>query len=289
VAGRAVRRRPLTVMGRSPLVSRVLRPDHQNRTWGGDAVLTVNLNSVSGLLSGKPRVAGPPYISTWNWPAARESVAALARLKPDVLACGHGQPMTGPRAAALASFSDRFSQQSSARRFPTSGAAAEGGARQPGARARRSTRISLAATAEEQAMPLPGDDLVPFPIAQTTYAVTVSAPPQQVWHWLVQIGQGRAGFYSDSKVWDRCVDWYYRRLSRRQPGKTPVGYRIAVDDRIVAAWQNPQAGDIIADGPPGTAYYVVRQAEPGKSFVLFTDTHLRYLLPPGSAAIPGWA
>jgi hypothetical protein len=26
-------------------------------------------------------------------------------------------------------------------------------------------------------------------------------------------------------------------------------------------------------------YYVVRQAEPGRSFVLFTDTHLRYLLP----------
>ena len=61
----------------------------------GDAVLTVNLNSVPDLLAGKHRVAGPPYISTWDWPAAKESVAALARLKPDVLACGHGRPMTG--------------------------------------------------------------------------------------------------------------------------------------------------------------------------------------------------
>ncbi len=80
-------------------------------------------------------------------------------------------------------------------------------------------------------------------------------------------------------VWDRSVDWYYRRLSRQQPGKPAVGYHVAADERIVPAWQNPRVGDIIADGPPGTACYVVRQAEPGKSWVLFTDTHLRYLLP----------
>ena len=75
------------------------------------------------------------------------------------------------------------------------------------------------------------------------------------------------------------MDWYYRHLSRGPPGKPAVGYHVATDERIVPAWQNPRVGDIIADGPPGTAYYVVRQAEPGKSFVLFTDTHLRYLLP----------
>jgi glyoxylase-like metal-dependent hydrolase (beta-lactamase superfamily II) len=58
----------------------------------GDAVLTVNLNSVPDLLPGKHRVSGPPYISTWDWPAARQSVVALARLRPEVLACGHGRP-----------------------------------------------------------------------------------------------------------------------------------------------------------------------------------------------------
>jgi hypothetical protein len=120
---------------------------------------------------------------------------------------------------------------------------------------------------------------VSSPMVQATHAVTINAPPQQVWPWLVQTGQGRAGFYSDSPFWDRSVDWYYRRLSRGQPGKESVGYHVGTDERIVAAWQNPRVGDIIADGPPGTAYYVVRQAEPGKSWVLFTDTHLRYLLP----------
>ncbi len=117
------------------------------------------------------------------------------------------------------------------------------------------------------------------PMVQTTHAVTINAPPQRVWPWLVQTGQGRAGFYSDSKFWNRSVDWYYRHLSRQQPGKAASGYHVTADDRIVAAWQSPRVGDIIADGPPGTAYYIVRQAEPGKSWVLFTDTHLRYLLP----------
>lgn len=127
-------------------------------------------------------------------------------------------------------------------------------------------------------MALPGDDLVPAPVLQTTRAVMIDAPPQQVWPWLVQVGQGRAGFYSDSTFWNRCVDWYYRLLSRHEPEQA-IGYHIAADDQIVAAWQDPQVGDVIADGPPGTAYYVVRHVEPERSFVIFTDTHLRFLLP----------
>ena len=80
----------------------------------GDAVLTVNLNSLPELLAGQHQVSGPPYISTWDWPTAKESVAALARLHPDVLACGHGRPMTGPgTAASLASFSGRLSRERS--------------------------------------------------------------------------------------------------------------------------------------------------------------------------------
>ncbi len=76
----------------------------------GDAVLTVNINSARDLLENKHRVSGPPYISTWDWPAAKQSVSALAALRPAVLACGHGRPMTGPETAArLASFADRFS------------------------------------------------------------------------------------------------------------------------------------------------------------------------------------
>ena len=43
---------------------------------------------------------------------------------------------------------------------------------------------------------LPGDDVVPDPALQTTRAVTVDAPVEEVWPWLAQIGQDRGGFYS---------------------------------------------------------------------------------------------
>jgi glyoxylase-like metal-dependent hydrolase (beta-lactamase superfamily II) len=67
----------------------------------GDAVLTVNLNSVGGALSGRQRVAGPPWYTTWDWLAAKRSIRALADLEPQVLAPGHGRPMTVGTAAAL--------------------------------------------------------------------------------------------------------------------------------------------------------------------------------------------
>ncbi len=67
----------------------------------GDAVLTLNFNSLRDLLRFKQRVSGPPWISTWNWPTAKQSVAALARLDPQVLAPGHGTPMANATAAKL--------------------------------------------------------------------------------------------------------------------------------------------------------------------------------------------
>lgn len=51
-------------------------------------------------------------------------------------------------------------------------------------------------TPVEQQMALPGDDLIPDGIGQSTLAITINAPSDIVWQWLVQIGQDRAGFYS---------------------------------------------------------------------------------------------
>lgn len=75
----------------------------------GDALLTVNLNSLWGLLWRKERVSGPPRYATWNWRAAKESVAALAKLEPLVIAGGHGDPMSGPDIPSrVSAFSARF-------------------------------------------------------------------------------------------------------------------------------------------------------------------------------------
>ena len=51
-------------------------------------------------------------------------------------------------------------------------------------------------TAAERQMALPGDDLNPDRTGQSTQAITISAPSDVVWQWLVQVGQDRAGFYS---------------------------------------------------------------------------------------------
>jgi deazaflavin-dependent oxidoreductase (nitroreductase family) len=67
----------------------------------GDAALTVDLNSVGGVLFGRQRMAGPPWYTTWDWPAATRSIRALADLEPQVLAPGHGRPLTVGTAVAL--------------------------------------------------------------------------------------------------------------------------------------------------------------------------------------------
>jgi hypothetical protein len=91
------------------------------------------------------------------------------------------------------------------------------------------------ATAEEAGKSLPGDELVSSPLLETTHAITINAPPERIWQWLTQIGQERAGFYSDSRWWDAAVDLYYRILSREQ-GRATVGYRVLDAERIVPAW-----------------------------------------------------
>jgi hypothetical protein len=42
------------------------------------------------------------------------------------------------------------------------------------------------------------DDLIPEPMATITHGITIRAAPADVWPWLVQMGAGRAGWYS----WD---------------------------------------------------------------------------------------
>src|SRR3974390_2072280 len=55
------------------------------------------------------------------------------------------------------------------------------------------------ASEEEVAEPYPGAELVPDGERAATMAVTIDAPPDQVWPWLVQMGWDRGGWYS----WDR--------------------------------------------------------------------------------------
>lgn len=52
------------------------------------------------------------------------------------------------------------------------------------------------ATNDELHQSYPGDDIVKNHRGGYTHAITIQAPRRKVWQWLVQIGQGRGGFYS---------------------------------------------------------------------------------------------
>lgn len=75
---------------------------------------------------------------------------------------------------------------------------------------------------------MPGDALMPNPTRTNTGAVTVNAPPGDIWPWLVQIGTRRGGLYS--------YDWLDRLFGfLDRPSATrilPEFQRLAVGDKI---------------------------------------------------------
>ena len=106
---------------------------------------------------------------------------------------------------------------------------------------------------DEIAQSLPGDALSDGP-ALANHAITIDAPVEKVWPWLVQIGQDRAGFYSYS---------WLENLFRAD---------IHNADEIVPEWQTIEEGghvrlaskDVYGDGP----LLRVSHVRPGRSFVL---------------------
>jgi hypothetical protein len=60
----------------------------------------------------------------------------------------------------------------------------------------RHWHLRWGATNAEVAAAMPGDELISTPSFAATRAITIAAPPEQVWPWIVQLGTGRAGWYS---------------------------------------------------------------------------------------------
>jgi hypothetical protein len=61
----------------------------------------------------------------------------------------------------------------------------------------RRWHLRWGATPAEVAAALPGDAFLPRAQYRSTRAITIDAPPDAVWPWLVQVGCLRAGFYSN--------------------------------------------------------------------------------------------
>jgi hypothetical protein len=111
---------------------------------------------------------------------------------------------------------------------------------------------------KEFAARLPGDELTANARYRIDHAVTINAPADSVWPWLVQIGQDRAGFYS------------YAWLERA------IGDPIHNAERIVPEWQTIEKGDLVRAAPSNYLGGVfghelgwrVAEVVPGRALVL---------------------
>ncbi|MDP9983825.1 hypothetical protein J2W14_003248 [Pseudarthrobacter oxydans] len=130
----------------------------------------------------------------------------------------------------------------------------------------RRFQLRWGATPAEADGGLPGDDFMSVAGLQSTRAITIEAPPDAVWPWLAQMGQGRGGLYS------------YDFLENL------AGLDIHSADRIHPEWQDIKAGDRFHLAPAASADLEVGLVEPGNAFVL--------RVPPGSPPGPfdfSWA
>ena len=116
-------------------------------------------------------------------------------------------------------------------------------------------------TAQERQSSLPGDDLVRQPQVLTNHAITLEAPPDLVWPWLTQMGWHLGGYYTPA--------WVDRLLF-------PKNWS-SLDHLDPALVREITVGDIIPDGPPGSAWFMVHEVDAPRLLVLHSTTHL----PPG--------
>ena len=101
----------------------------------------------------------------------------------------------------------------------------------------------------EAELPLPGDELIDEPSHVETRGITIHAPVSKVWPWLVQMGFGRAGWYSYDMM----------------DGKSGAS-------EILPEYQSLAVGDVMPTHPTGG--FLVKVVEPERALVLYTDTDL---------------
>ena len=112
----------------------------------------------------------------------------------------------------------------------------------------------------DNARRLPGDDLIPDADQVSTRSTTIAARTDDVWPWIVQIGQGRGGFYS------------YDFLENL------AGCDIHSADQINTDWQDLAVGDPVRLAPELALTAAV--VDPGSALVL------RSSVPIGPGAMP---
>ena len=104
------------------------------------------------------------------------------------------------------------------------------------------------ATPDEVVRSLPGDELLRSDAPSTTRAITIEAPPELVFPWLLQIGYGRGGWYS--------YDWIDNDGRPSVARIEPQLQRLRVGDRIEML---PGMGPVVREIEPG--HHIVSAGE----------------------------
>jgi hypothetical protein len=106
---------------------------------------------------------------------------------------------------------------------------------------------------------LPGDEIVPNPMWQSTRAITIDAPPEQVWPWIVQMGfpSHRAGWYTPHWL-DRIT----------------FGIKQRSAERIMPELQQLAVGDRVPDSDDWSVFFTVAEVEPPHALVLHSSRHV---------------
>ena len=106
----------------------------------------------------------------------------------------------------------------------------------------------------ELKQPMAGDNEVPKPNYFAMLAVTIDAPVEYVWPWLLQMGRGRGGLYS--------YDWLDRIFGYLDRPSA---------DRILPEYQHLAVGDVIPVGGAAGGF-PVKTVKTGEALVLGGQT-----------------
>ncbi len=113
----------------------------------------------------------------------------------------------------------------------------------------RPVHISWGATAAEQQMKMPADELITSNRIVSTRAINIKAPKEKIWPWIAQTGQNRGGFNS--------YYWLENLFAANMHNA----------DTIVPQWQNPLPGDTVYYGE-GEGYELISFVKPNGYYSL---------------------
>lgn len=124
-------------------------------------------------------------------------------------------------------------------------------------------------------MDFPGNSFITNPMVDLRYEIDIRAGPPEIWPWIQQVGYHRGGWYIDT-WWDKFAQ---EQFWPRVVPKDARGQYTPPADTILPEYQDIQVGDVIPDGPPGTAYYEVVGLERNHLLLLYATTHFNYVAP----------